>query len=280
MKNKFLFGFIAAAVLSCQSGFAEETNAVVTDLNALISRVNVKIHQGAKTAKDYADELKDFDVLYAKYKDLKTEDVAQVYFMKAALYLEVLGDFDKDPEKAAEALQQVKKDMPETRSGQRAGDILDQLKKPVEMERIRNKLVEGTTFPGFNEKDTDGKPLSIAGHKGRIVLVDFWATWCQACLLELPNVLNVYGKYHDKGFDIIGVSLDVEQSTLERFIKESKITWPQYFDGKMWDNKLAAQYGVNIAPTTYLLDGDGKIIGKNLRGPALETAVAKALAKK
>jgi len=280
MKKRILFALVAAVILSCQSEFAAGTNEVAAGLNLLVAKVNAKIQQGATAEKDYADELKAFDTLYAKYKDLKTEDVAQIMMMKAELYLEVIDAPAGNPEKAAEAFQQIKRDLPETKTGQRVDEILASLKRPVEAERIRKTLVDGTKFPDFDEKDLAGKPLSIASHNGKIVLVDFWATWCGPCVAELPNTLKVYEKYHDKGFEIIGVSLDVDQPSLERFLKENKVTWRQFFDGKKWDNKLAMKYGVNLTPTTYLLDGEGKIIGKDLRGAKLEAAVAKALDKK
>jgi thiol-disulfide isomerase/thioredoxin len=112
-----------------------------------------------------------------------------------------------------------------------------------------------------------------------VVLIDFWATWCPPCRAELPNVIATYQKYHSKGFDIIGVSLDEDKAQLLSFIKDHNMTWPQYYDGKKWDNQLAMNYGVEIAPTTYLLDGEGKIIGKDLRGDDLKKAVAAALSK-
>jgi len=280
MKKFFLFAVVAAVMLSGQNGFADGTNAVITDLIALVSKVNEKIHTGATTEKDFAGELKDFDVLYAKYKNLKTEDVAQILMMKAQLYLQVIDAPSGDPEKAAEAFQEIKRDLPETESGKRMDAILDSLKEAVAAERIRDTLVVGAKFPGFDDKDVTGKPLSLGSYKGKVVLVDFWATWCGPCVAELPNVIATYQKYHDKGFDIVGVSLDEDQPALERFLKENNITWQQFYDGKKWDNKLAVKYGVNVTPTDYLLDGDGKIIGMNLRGPALEAAVAEALAKK
>ena len=278
--KKILLALFAAVMLSGQSGFADGTNEVVAGINSIVTRVNAKIQQGLTTEKDYAAELKDFDSLYAKYKSLKTENVAQIMMMKAELYLQVVNAPDGDPEKAAEAMLQIKQDMPETPTGQRVDTIIDQLKRQIEAEKIRNTLVVGAKFPDFNEKDLSGRPMSIANDKGRVVLVDFWATWCPVCLIELPNTLEVYEKYHGKGFDIIGVSLDEDQPTLEIFIKEKGMAWPQYFDGKKWDNKLAMKYGVEAAPTTYLLDGTGKIIAENLRGPALEAAVANALANK
>jgi thiol-disulfide isomerase/thioredoxin len=278
--KKILLALFAAVMLSGQSGFADGTNEVVAGINSIVTRVNAKIQQGLTTEKDYAAELKDFDSLYAKYKSLKTDNVAQIMMMKAELYLQVVNAPGGDPEKAAEAMLQIKQDMPETPTGQRVDTIIDQLKRQIEAEKIRNTLVVGAKFPDFNEKDLSGRPMSIANDKGRVVLVDFWATWCPVCLIELPNTLEVYEKYHGKGFDIIGVSLDEDQPTLESFIKEKGMAWPQYFDGKKWDNKLAMKYGVEAAPTTYLLDGTGKIIAENLRGPALEAAVANALANK
>jgi thiol-disulfide isomerase/thioredoxin len=112
------------------------------------------------------------------------------------------------------------------------------------------------------------------------VLVDFWATWCGPCVGELPNVLKTYEKHHADGFDIIGISLDQDKAKLTSFTKEKNMTWRQYFDGQVWQNKLAVKYGVNSIPATYLLDGEGKIIAKDLRGEALEEAVTRALAKK
>lgn len=96
---------------------------------------------------------------------------------------------------------------------------------------------------------------------------------------ELPNVQKTYEKYHPKGFEIIGISLDEDEQKLKSFLKEKNIPWPQYFDGKGWENKLAMQYGIKSIPATFLLDGDGKIIAKDLRGEELEQAVAKALPK-
>ena len=285
MKNKFLAMFvIVSALLLSQRDFAADTNNVIPDLKSLVAKVNAKLQQGKHTENDFADELKEFNVLYAKYKDLKTEEVAQIPAMKAELYLEVL----IDPEKAAAAFQEIKQDMPQTETGKRVDAILDSLKKPIAAEQVRHTLVEGTQFPDFDEKDLNGKSLSLANYKGKVVLVDFWATWCAPCLRELPNTLKVYQKYHSQGFEVVGISLDDDQPQLEKFIKENNIAWPQFFDGKGRDNKLALKYGVDAPPNFYLLDREGKIIGidrypdihgKGLRGDELEAAVANALKK-
>jgi peroxiredoxin len=152
--------------------------------------------------------------------------------------------------------------------------VIDTLEKQLAAE---SNLAVGKPFPAFAEQDLDGKPLSLANYKGKIVLVDFWATWCGPCVNELPNVIAAYEKFHGKGFEIVGISLDQQRDKLTEFIKENKVTWAQYFDGQGWQNKLAQQYGINSIPATFLVDGDGKIIAKNLRGEALSAKLATLL---
>jgi len=269
-----LFG-ISVLLMPYQSGAAEKTDAG-TELNDLLTRVREKIKEGNKTEAALADEIKTFDDLLAKHKGEKTDDVANILFMKGALYLEV---FD-NTEKGIAIIEQVKRDFPDTQQGKKADQVVASIKQQEETKKISRALAEGSKFPDFEEKDVAGKPLSIAKFKGKVVLVDFWATWCGPCVHELPNVLETYKKHHDKGFEIIGISLDKDKDKLLGFTESQKMSWPQFFDGKGWGNKLAVKYGVNSIPMTYLLDAEGKIIGKSLRGDDLEQAVAKALASK
>jgi peroxiredoxin len=268
------------ALLACSlftpSGVAADTNAAAADLKALVSKVNTKVQEGKKTEADLAPELKEFDALLAKYKGEKTDEVAQIQLMEAMLYLQLLDNTDK----GVQLIKQLKTDFPDSKPAQNADRILDSVKQQAAAKKIQSGLAEGSKFPDFSEKDTAGKPLAIANYKGKVVLLDFWATWCGPCVHELPNVIKTYDAYHKQGFEIIGISLDKDQEKLTSFTKEKNMTWVQYFDGLGWQNKLAVKYGVNSIPATYLLDGQGTIIGKDLRGEDLDKAVAKAVAKK
>ncbi len=291
MKNRILAALAVASLLfTSQGGLAQEKSAAATELKELVTKVQAKVKAlrppsppgtPRKIVKileaDMSDELKQFDALLAKHKGEKTDDVAQILYMKYMVYSQVIGD----KEKATELLAQLKKEFPDSKL---VANMKRQTEQQAETQKIQDALAIGTKFPDFNEKDLTGKPLSIANYKGKVVLIDFWATWCGPCRAEVPNVVAVYNKHHSQGFEIIGISLDRQQdkAKLESYTKENKMPWPQFFDGQFWNNKLSTKYGVRSIPATYLLDGEGTIIGKgdDLRGENLDGAVAKALARK
>jgi len=276
MKNKLILGLVAGALLWFGGqALAQDAKDTKAQLRDLVAKIQAQLQAGKKSEADLAPYLKEFDTLLAEHKGEKTDDVAQILLMKAMLYVQVMDNADK----GVELVKQLKQDYPETAPGKQADTILASIEKQAAAKKIQAALAVGTVFPDFNEKDLAGKPLSVANYKGKVVLVDFWATWCGPCVGELPNVLKTYEKYQAKGFEIIGISLDDSKDALDKFIKDKGVSWVQFFDGKGWGNKLAAQYGVNSIPATYLLDGQGKILAKNLRGEALETEVAKQLSK-
>lgn len=144
---------------------------------------------------------------------------------------------------------------------------------------MERRLAVGNEPIPFEVKSIEGETLSPDKYKGKVLLLDFWATWCAPCKAEMPNVKKVYSKYNSKGFEIVGVSLDRSRQALDKYIAQNKIEWPQYFDGKYWNNEIATQYGVRQIPATYLIDKNGKIRYKSLRGKQLENAVEKLLAE-
>ena len=146
----------------------------------------------------------------------------------------------------------------------------------------RKKYVPGLKFlgkmvPDFSATDLNGEPISIESYRGKVVLVDFWAVWCGPCIAEMPNVKKVYEKYKDKGFDVIGISLDNDETRLRNFLKEKNIPWRQVFSGKGWESPVAQQYGIVSIPNMWLIDKEGKLISNNARGEKLESMVAEAL---
>jgi peroxiredoxin len=279
MKTKSIL--TCAALLALASSpllRAAEKGDVKAELAALVDKIKVKLDAGQTTEEQLADELKGFDVILAAHKDEKTDDVSNVLAMEAGLYIEVFHDADK----GLELVKRIKTDFPGTALAGQADEIIAGLEKQAVGDRIQRSLAVGSVFPDFAEKDTAGQALSIANYKGKVVLIDFWATWCGPCVAELPNVVKTYQDLHAKGFEIIGISLDREGDgdKLAQFTKEHEMPWSQFYDGQYWGNKLAVKYGVNSIPNTFLLDGEGRIIGKNLRGEALAAAVTKALPQK
>ena len=240
---------------------AEGTNDPAAELKDLISRINVKLTAGTNTETGLAPELKEFDVLLARHKNEKTENVAQILYMKAKLYSQVFGNTAR----AIELMNQVKHDYPDLVTARLADRDVAQV-----------SLAAGR-FPDFEETDVAGKPLSVSNYKGKVVLVDFWATWCRPCVGEVPNVIKAYQKFHDRGFEVIGISLDRDKDQLTTFIRQKEMPWQQCFDSQ---GKLSGRYGIVGIPTTYLLDRDGKIIARDLRGGALEEMLARVLPEK
>jgi peroxiredoxin len=137
---------------------------------------------------------------------------------------------------------------------------------------IARKTGIGNYAMDFTQNDTLGKPVSLSSFKGKYVLVDFWASWCGPCRRENPNVVKVFNKYKDRNFTILSVSLDRPDAKDKWLaaIHKDNLTWTHVSDLKYWDNAVAKQYGIRAIPQNLLLDPQGKIIAKNLRGEDLD----------
>jgi len=135
----------------------------------------------------------------------------------------------------------------------------------------------GALAPEFVQSDPQGKPVSLKDFRGKYVLVDFWASWCGPCRVENPNVVRAYQRFKAKNFTVLGVSLDKDKNKWLQAIADDKLNWPHVSDLKFWQNEVAKLYQVSSIPQNYLLDPEGKIIGKNLRGAALDEFLEKTL---
>lgn len=170
-------------------------------------------------------------------------------------------------EKTATALEVKYKDAPNVKM----------LRDFIERERPFSK---GQTPPEIAMNDPDGKPLKLSSLRGKVVLIDFWASWCGPCMAELPTVVANYKKYHDKGFEVFSVSLDSDKNAWVGAIKQKGLIWPYHVSDLMqWKSMVVPLYRIKSIPKTVLLDREGRIIDRDLRGEALSSKLDEIFSK-
>lgn len=157
-------------------------------------------------------------------------------------------------------------------------ELIMKIKEVTEKQKA---TAAGQKFIDFEMLTPDGKPVKLSDYvgKGKVVLVDFWASWCGPCRREMPNIVEAYAKYKGKNFEIVGVSLDQDADKWKDAIKKLNITWPQMSDLKGWQNEGAQLYAVNSIPHTMLVDADGTILARGLHGEALQAKLEEVLNK-
>ncbi|MDR1763819.1 MAG: AhpC/TSA family protein [Dysgonamonadaceae bacterium] len=187
------------------------------------------------------------------------------------LILPMFAGYSPEPAFADSLFSQLSPSIQATKEGK---------KYAAQIEVWKNTSV-GAVAPNFTQNTPDGKPVSLSDFKGKYVLIDFWASWCGPCRGENPNVVKAYKQFKDKGFDILGVSLDNgERGGLEKWkqaIVDDGLVWTQVSDLKYWNNDVVKLYGIRSIPANFLLDPDGKIIAKNLRGEDLTNKLQEIL---
>jgi peroxiredoxin len=153
--------------------------------------------------------------------------------------------------------------------------------KFIKLATKRVKDIRGTTVgyeaTDFSQPTPDGKKVSLSDFRGKVVLVDFWASWCRPCRMENPNVVAAYNRFKDKGFTVLGVSLDSNRDPWIAAIQQDNLTWTHISDLKGWGNEVGKLYGVTGIPQNFLIDREGKIIAKDLRGAALDEKLAEII---
>jgi peroxiredoxin len=150
-------------------------------------------------------------------------------------------------------------------------DMAERKKRALELIGSEARPLEGTSLAGGN--------VSLADFAGRVVLIDFWATWCEPYTQELYHLLDAYDAFHERGFEVLGVCLDreLDRARLVRFVANRGMVWPQLHDGRGWDGAAARAYGVDALPSSVLVDRDGRIHRVDLRGRELHRALASLL---
>ena len=131
----------------------------------------------------------------------------------------------------------------------------------------------GTVMPNFTQNDVNGKAVSLTSFRGKFVLVDFWASWCGPCRAENPNVVKTYNAFKNKNFTVLGVSLDQDKAKWIEAIKKDGLTWTHVSDLKYWNNEVAVKFGIQSIPASFLIDPNGVVIGRDLRGDDLVKAL-------
>lgn len=210
-----------------------------------------------------------------EYNGLMAEQEKQVY--------EFMGANTSSPV-AAYALFASNQDEPKIEPMEKMYNSFSDDVKKGKFGKLANSLIttaKGTSigYPAmdFTQNDADGKPISLSSFKGKYVLVDFWASWCGPCRAENPNVVKAYNEFKDKGFTILGVSFDSKKENWLKAVEKDKLTWTQVSDLGGWNNAVGKMYGIRSIPQNILIDKEGKIIAKNLRGEDLAAKLAEVL---
>ncbi|MBS1667227.1 MAG: AhpC/TSA family protein [Bacteroidetes bacterium] len=234
-------------------------------LNALYSTVSAKNDPIALDSVEQA-----FDRLEKKQKDY-VKEYARLHPSSYVSAYEVYQSFSYNPDPKELAL--IYNNMSTTIQNSYYGE---KIKTTLE---IAQKTDIGMPAIEFTMNNTNGQAVSLSSFKGKYFLLDFWASWCGPCRRENPNVVKAYRQYHNKGFDILGVSLDDSKDDWLKAIKKDGLSWTQVSDLKGWKNEAATLYGIQGIPMNFLIDKEGKIIAKNLRGQDLEKRLAEVLNK-
>jgi peroxiredoxin len=182
----------------------------------------------------------------------------------AAFYAVNFLDAEKEFDYLSQLADRFNQNLPDSRYTQQFVAQVEEMKK----------LAVGMPAPEIALPNPAGDTVRLSSLRGNYVLIDFWAAWCKPCRMENPNVVRMYNKYKDKGFEIYGVSLDRTREAWVEAIRDDKLTWTQVSDLQYFDSEAASLYNISAIPATVLLDEEGKIIAKNLRGTELEAKLA------
>ena len=210
----------------------------------------------------YAEAVENLEGFLDAQVERKPEEATLARYMLAQSHL-ALERFDETEALFKEILE----------SGSTNRKIVGMASRELARVKILRKLTIGSPAIDFSTVSSEGEKVTLSAFKGKVVLLDFWASWCAPCRQEMPNVKKVYEDYNGKGFEIIGISLDESREKFKGYVNMYALPWVQIFDGKGWMSRIGQLYAVNAIPATVLLDQQGNIRYKNVRGKELRRAV-------
>lgn len=271
----------------------------IAELKAVVAQVQVKVDAGKNTAADFADELGSLQKLFAKYRGQKNDDVAQILWANAIFYMEVVPDNDK----ALQLLRQVKLEFPNTDFSDAADKAIENIEDDIKSAKTREAII-GKKAPELNfQWSTRSGLKKLSGLKGKVVVLDFWATWCAPCVASFPDMRELVAHYQDLDVVVLGVTslqgaivglepmpIDTrndptkEYSVMKDYVKAKEMTWPVAFSTEKLFNP---EYGVHSIPYLAIIAPDGTVrhAGLHPGTPAEETyakidAILKEFSKK
>ena len=245
------------------------------EVDVVVSAIKAKLAGGTKlSAEDFKEEVARLEKISAERSKAGTGEAVGPIFLIAQVY-----DAIQDPTRAVETFERIVKDFPESEFASMSKNNADVLRPEAKMQQARAKLVVGADFPDFKKTDLHGRAMSVSALKGKVVLIDFWATFCPPCMAALPELKRLHKKYASEGFEILGINEDQNPEALPRAVDRLGLTWPQYHDA---DSELGLRYGASMLPEVYLIGRDGKIVATDevLHTDSFEAHIRKALGLK